>query len=161
MENNTQNKETISFEENISNVQNTSTIPNTPTKFCKHCGEKIPIDAVICVKCGRQVEEFNNNNNSGSNRQPIIINNSSSSSSSASASASSVSAGGGVMGSPKNKGTAILLCLCGLIGIAGLHKFYEGKILMGIIYFCTAGLCGIGTIIDLIALLGKPSTYYV
>lgn len=25
-------------------------------KYCKHCGGKIPFDAVICTKCGRQVE---------------------------------------------------------------------------------------------------------
>lgn len=30
---------------------------NIETKFCKHCGEKIPVDAIICTKCGRQVEE--------------------------------------------------------------------------------------------------------
>jgi len=28
------------------------------TKFCKHCGAKIPPDAVICTACGRQVEEL-------------------------------------------------------------------------------------------------------
>lgn len=25
----------------------------TRTKFCKHCGEKIPEDAILCTKCGR------------------------------------------------------------------------------------------------------------
>ena len=51
------------------------------TKFCKHCGEKIPEDAIICTKCGRQVEELKSNKPDN-----IIINNSASSSSSASAS---------------------------------------------------------------------------
>lgn len=27
-------------------------------KYCKYCGERIPEDAVICYKCGRQVEEL-------------------------------------------------------------------------------------------------------
>lgn len=36
---------------------------NQQTKFCKHCGEKIPIDAIICTKCGRQVEEIKKNGN--------------------------------------------------------------------------------------------------
>lgn len=41
-------------------------------KFCKHCGGKIPKDAVLCTLCGRQVEEM-----SGGNSQPqVIINNS-------------------------------------------------------------------------------------
>lgn len=36
---------------------------NEQTKFCKHCGEKIPLDAVICTKCGRQVEEIKKSGN--------------------------------------------------------------------------------------------------
>ena len=31
---------------------------NGSTKFCKHCGQVIPADAVICTHCGRQVEEL-------------------------------------------------------------------------------------------------------
>ena len=69
--------------------------------------------------------------------------------------------GAGGSGNPKSKTTAIVLCCCGFFGIAGLHKFYEGKTVSGILYLCTIGWCCIGTIIDLIALLGKPSTYYV
>ena len=42
------------------------------TKFCKYCGEKIEEDAILCTKCGRQVEDINKNNN-----QNIIINNNS------------------------------------------------------------------------------------
>lgn len=50
------------------------------TKFCKFCGEKIPSDAIMCVHCGRQVEELKSNKPDN-----IIINNSTSSSSSSSA----------------------------------------------------------------------------
>ena len=32
--------------------------PQGRTKFCKHCGGKIPEDAVVCTLCGRQVEEL-------------------------------------------------------------------------------------------------------
>ena len=59
----------------------------------------------------------------------------------------------------KKKGVAILLCLFG--GILGLHKFYEGKIVMGILYILTVGFMGIGVLIDLIRLIGKPSEYVV
>lgn len=31
---------------------------NPDTKFCKHCGEKISKDAIICTSCGRQVEKL-------------------------------------------------------------------------------------------------------
>ncbi len=60
-------------------------------------------------------------------------------------------------GSRKNKWTAFLLCLLG--GYFGLHKFYEGKIGMGILYLFTGGLFYIGVLIDLIAILTKPNEY--
>jgi TM2 domain-containing membrane protein YozV len=42
----------------------------------------------------------------------------------------------------------LILCLLGLVGIAGVQRFVIGHIGMGILYFFTAGLCFIGTIID-------------
>jgi len=44
----------------------------------------------------------------------------------------------------------LILCLLGLIGVAGIHRFIIGHIGMGILYFFTAGLCFIGTIVDAI-----------
>ena len=122
---------------------------NEKTKFCKHCGEKIPEDAIVCTKCGRQVEEIKKN---GSDQ--IVINNNNNAIASASATAV---AGVGGMGRPKNKWVALLLCIFTLCG----HKFYEGKIGMGIIYLFTGGLFLVGWVIDIIALLGKPNPYYV
>ena len=55
--------------------------------------------------------------------------------------------------SPKNKTLAIVLCIIGFFGISGLHRFYTGHILSGILWICTAGLGGIGTLIDLLLLL--------
>lgn len=112
------------------------------TKFCKHCGAKIPEDAVLCTACGRQVEKLE-----GVNTPNIVINNSNSSQN-----VNSVFAG-----KLRNKWVAIVLCLFG--GTLGLHKFYEGKIGMGILYLCTLGLFYVGVIIDFIALLAKPNPY--
>lgn len=44
----------------------------------------------------------------------------------------------------------LLTALIGFIGIAGVHRFIVGHIGMGILYVLTAGLCLIGTIVDLI-----------
>lgn len=58
----------------------------------------------------------------------------------------------------KSKWVSFFLCL--FLGVFGAHKFYEGRILMGVLYLCTAGVFGIGIILDLISLLFKPNPYY-
>jgi TM2 domain-containing membrane protein YozV len=44
----------------------------------------------------------------------------------------------------------LVLTLVGFVGFAGLQRFLTDQIGMGILYFFTAGLCLIGTIIDLV-----------
>ncbi|MEE0740907.1 MAG: TM2 domain-containing protein [Emergencia sp.] len=58
----------------------------------------------------------------------------------------------------KNKWVAFILCL--FFGIFGIHKFYEGRILMGLLYFFTLGLAGIGVVVDLFSLFFKPNPYW-
>ena len=114
------------------------------TKFCKHCGEKIPEDAIICTHCGRQVEELKGNQN-----PQVVINNTNTN--------TNLNAGYTHVRKPKNKWISLLLCIFTICG----HKFYEEKIGMGIIYLFTLGLFGIGWILDIIALIFKPNPYYV
>nr|WP_308506226.1 TM2 domain-containing protein [uncultured Agathobaculum sp.] len=59
---------------------------------------------------------------------------------------------------PKSKWVAFFLCL--FFGVLGIHKFYEGRVLLGIVYLLTLGLCGVGVVIDLVILLLKPNPYY-
>lgn len=44
----------------------------------------------------------------------------------------------------------LILALLGLFGVAGVHRLFVGHIGMGILYIFTAGLCLIGTIVDMI-----------
>ncbi len=44
----------------------------------------------------------------------------------------------------------LILCLLGLVGVAGIQRFLIGNIGLGVLYFFTAGLCFVGTIIDAI-----------
>ena len=116
-------------------------------KFCKFCGEKIVADAVLCPKCGRQVEELK----SATAQPSIVINNSNS------------NVNGMQGGYPgvkmKNKWVSFLLCL--FLDCLGAHRFYEGKIGTGILWLLTGGLFGIGVLVDLICILFKPNPYYV
>lgn len=116
------------------------------TKFCKHCGERIHLNAVVCNKCGLQVEELK-----GASQPNIVINNSNLN--------TNMNNNGVGFGKPKNKWIAVLLCF--FLGVFGVHRFYEGKIGTGILYLFTGGLFGIGAFIDFIILLFKSDPYYV
>ncbi len=118
-------------------------------KFCKHCGEKIPSDAVICVKCGRQVEELSQK------ESQFVINNVANSAASSSASDSSAARGVRYC----NKWISFFLCL--FLGFFGFHKFYEGKIGVGVLYMFTCGGFFIGWIMDIFNIFGKPNPYRV
>lgn len=124
--------------------------------FCKKCGNEIDDAAVICPACGVQTDNFVKQQAPAQEQtagQPVInIVNTNTNTNTANANAT--------LGlRTKNKWVSFVLCL--FLGYLGAHKFYEGKIGMGILYLFTAGLFGIGVIIDLIAILGKPNPYYI
>ena len=55
------------------------------------------------------------------------------------------------------KKRAVMLVLCFFFGFFGVHRFYAGKILSGLLYVFTGGVFGIGTLIDFfVILLGTP-----
>lgn len=115
------------------------TLDKKQTKYCKHCGEKILKEAVICIHCGLQVEELKQS-------ERIIINNSNAGSR-------------GYVRKAKNKWVSLALCV--FLGVLGGHKFYEGKQGLGVLYMFTAGLFGIGLLVDIITILFKENPYYV
>lgn len=126
------------------------------TKFCKFCGKEIASEAVVCIHCGRQVEELKRDNNSPS----VVINNSNNNTNTnVNANINSFHSSVHPMGRRKNKWVAFFLCL--FFGYFGAHKFYEGKAGMGILYILTFGLFTFGWFIDSIVLLFKPRYYYV
>ena len=108
--------------------------------------EYITENNIVCPKCGKQVAALK------SEQPNIIINNSNENTN-----INHNQVGG--YGRPKDKWISFFLCL--FLGIFGGHKFYEGKIGVGILYLLTAGLFGVGVLVDLIILLFKPNPYYV
>ena len=98
------------------------------------------MDAVLCVKCGRQVEQLQGAQNVTpqvviNNMQPVAYK------------------------TPKDKWVAFILCF--FFGIFGAHCFYEGRTGAGLLRLFTVGLFGIGWLVDLITILTKPNPYYV
>jgi len=56
------------------------------------------------------------------------------------------------------------LLAMGLLGFCGLHRFYAGRPISGVIWLLTYGLCGVGQVVDVFFLprmiedhnLGRP-----
>lgn len=131
--------------------------PAAPEKFCKFCGGKIHADAVICPLCGRQVEEMKGS--ADASPQQIVINNTNTNTNSNINQNTNTIHSRAPYKKAKSKWVALLLCF--FLGIFGAHKFYEGKIGMGILYLLTGGLLVIGVVIDFIRLLFRPNPYYI
>ncbi|GAC1305672.1 MAG: hypothetical protein NVSMB24_14900 [Mucilaginibacter sp.] len=49
----------------------------------------------------------------------------------------------------KNPNDILLATLMGFLGLAGIQRFMTGQIILGLLYFFTGGVLGIGTVIDL------------
>ena len=50
----------------------------------------------------------------------------------------------------KDPSNMLLFTIIGFLGIAGIQRFVIGQVGLGILFLLTAGLCWIGTIVDLI-----------
>ena len=122
-------------------------------KFCVNCGKKLEDDFACCPECGtfcngapqqkaQTTQQYTQNTQQNYNQ--------------ASAAATTSNAPAANM---LDKWVAILLLV--FLGGFGAHKFYEGKMGLGILYLFTGALFGIGWIVDLITLLGKPDKYTV
>lgn len=61
--------------------------------------------------------------------------------------------------SPKKVNTAYWLTFLTVLGVNGIQRFYLGKPISGVIWFCTGGLFFMGTIYDLITLPNQVKEY--
>lgn len=55
--------------------------------------------------------------------------------------------------SPLSRSTALLLSLLSFFGFCGIHRFYAGRTITGILQLITFGLFGIWQLIDILCLI--------
>ena len=49
----------------------------------------------------------------------------------------------------RNVGLAYLMWLPCLVGLHGMHRFYAGRWVSGLVWLLTGGICGLGSVVDL------------
>ena len=59
----------------------------------------------------------------------------------------------------QERSVAVAYLLWFFLGLFGVHRFYLGKTVTGIIWFCTGGLFVIGWLADLFLIPGMVETY--
>jgi TM2 domain-containing membrane protein YozV len=56
-------------------------------------------------------------------------------------------------GNMEKKSWLATLILCFFLGYLGIHRFYTGHTVLGVVYLCTLGLLGIGVFVDFFLIL--------
>ena len=112
---------------------------NNEIRYCKYCGYQIDSETIVCPSCGKHQKTLKDYKPKEENIKYVYVEK---------------------QYEPsiyKNKWLTFVLCF--FFGFLGVHKFYEGKTGMGILYIFTMGLFGFGWLIDLILILTKPHYY--
>ena len=130
---------------------------------CPNCGADLIPNGSNYVQCGfcnstysfdsnnQALIRINNTNIGTSNigASNVVINNYYAAPNTVQNNQMSMGLSGGV--SRKNRTVAAVLCI--MFGYFGAHQFYAGKSGLGVLYFFTLGLFGIGWIVDIIRTL--------
>ncbi|MCA9603640.1 MAG: TM2 domain-containing protein [Myxococcales bacterium] len=61
--------------------------------------------------------------------------------------------GGAQLGATSDKQWLVALLLCFFLGPLGVHRFYTGHTVLGVVQLLTLGCCGIWSLVDFILIL--------
>ena len=122
--------------------------------MCAYCGKPFCKECLVEVKGRMYCKEDLGNvldeaKSQGGGTPTINITNSNESSNTN----TNMNANGVGLPPRKSKMVALILCIIGFFGLGGLHRMYVGKVGSGVLHLFTCGICGIGTIFDLISIL--------
>ena len=123
--------------------------------MCTYCGKPFCKDCLVEVKgklyCKADLGNILDEAKQSNGGQPTI--NITNSNQSANTNTNNIGGYGVGLGPRKSKTIALILCILGFFGIAGIHRMYVGKVGSGALHFLTCGLCFVGTVLDLISIL--------
>lgn len=120
---------------------------------CQNCGANVGMEYRLCPYCGAEIPLPNSNANNSQQQPTIVIQNVVSSTNTNTNNNRNYSNSRSHQNcSTKSKSVAMILCILSLLGIGGLHRFYVGKTVSGVVHILTVGLFWIGTIADLKAI---------
>ena len=109
--------------------------------YCSRCGMTLDAGVITCPRCGESLDR-------GGQQAPA---NYPSPVPPAHAAPGHADAAFDPYVSPKSRLVMLLLCI--FVGVPGVHRFYAGRIITGIIWLCTFSLFGIGWLYDMVLII--------
>jgi TM2 domain-containing membrane protein YozV len=112
--------------------------------YCRNCGNEVSEKAIMCVACGtppKSGDKYCDNCKAETTANDAIC----------MKCGVSLKGTNPMQGEGKDWLTALLLCF--FLGVFGVHRFYTGHTVIGVVQLLTLGGCGIWALIDFIIII--------
>jgi hypothetical protein len=111
--------------------------------YCRNCGNEVSEKAVMCVACGtppKAGDKYCHNCKADTGPNATIC----------------MKCGVSLKSEPlpgEGKDWLTTLLLCFFLGVFGIHRFYTGHTVIGVVQLLTLGGCGIWALVDFIIII--------